>query len=145
MYVCVHIYTYIYYTRLLTNDLDDEWLQSDIQKLYGMELKSDFNKVAKMVEGICAIGLCEIYDLAHPGGDLAGSMLRAAIRRLRLVGKEWHHMLPMAVAWNHEEILRNIMGRLKMSDPDTQVVSAICVCMCVCTCKQIHVLCAASR
>jgi hypothetical protein len=32
--------------RLLMNDVDDEWLQSDIQKTYSVEFKSDFDQVA---------------------------------------------------------------------------------------------------
>ena len=38
--------------RLLMNDVDDEWLQSDIQKTYSVEFKSDFDQVAgQSIEG----------------------------------------------------------------------------------------------
>jgi hypothetical protein len=30
----------------LMHDVDDEWLQSDIQKTYSVEFKSDFDQVA---------------------------------------------------------------------------------------------------
>jgi hypothetical protein len=48
--------------RLMLNDPDDEWLQSEIQKHYRVEFKSDFDKVAKLIEGICKAGLCEIGE-----------------------------------------------------------------------------------
>jgi hypothetical protein len=35
--------------RLLLNDVDDEWLQSDIQKTYSVEFKSDFDQVTKIL------------------------------------------------------------------------------------------------
>ena len=36
--------------RLLMNDVDDEWLQSDIQKTYSVEFKSDFDQVASGIK-----------------------------------------------------------------------------------------------
>jgi len=36
--------------RLLMNDVDDEWLQSDIQKTYSVEFKSDFDQETYSVE-----------------------------------------------------------------------------------------------
>ena len=38
--------------RLLMNDVDDEWLQSDIQKTYSVEFKSDFDQETYSVEKI---------------------------------------------------------------------------------------------
>ena len=57
--------------RLMNNDPEDEWLQSEIQKHYRVEFKSDFDKVAKLVEGICKAGLCEIFNLVDPEEDLS--------------------------------------------------------------------------
>ena len=42
------------------DDLHDDWVQFDIQKSYNVEFKSDFDKIAGMVTGICEIGLCEV-------------------------------------------------------------------------------------
>ena len=72
-----------------------------------------------MVEGICEVGLCEIYDCLLPDADLSGAMLTCAIKRLRHQGKDWHETLALAVAWNHEGILRLIISKLKTTDPET--------------------------
>jgi hypothetical protein len=46
-------------------------------------------------------------------------MLRCAIKRLRHQGNDWHDTLALAVAWNHEGILRLIISQLRTSDPET--------------------------
>jgi len=106
--------------RLHVNDPDDEWLQSDIQKMYKIDFKKDFDHVTGVIQAICERDLCEVYDMHDQTGDLSGSMLMAAIRRQRKLGKAWHEVLHLAVAWNHEGILRKIMGRLRTSDRDTK-------------------------
>jgi hypothetical protein len=102
------------------NDPDDEWLQSDIQKMYSIDFKKDFDQMTGVIQAICERDLCEVYDMHAQAGDLSGSMLMAAIRWQRKLGKAWHEVLNLAVAWNHEGILRNIMGRLRTSDRDTK-------------------------
>ena len=62
----------------------------------------------------------QVHDMRSPDADLSGAMLCGVIKKMRLFGKAWHELLPLAVAWNHEAILRSIMGRLRTSDAETQ-------------------------
>lgn len=107
--------------RLHLNDPEDEWLQSDVQKMYSIDFKTDFDQMAAIIQAICEKGLCEVYDLRSDSLDMSGRMLMCAVRRQRKMGKAWHEILHLAVAWNHEATLRAIMSRLRSSDHDTKL------------------------
>ena len=106
--------------RVLTNDADDEWLQADVQKAYNVTYNQDFGKVVEQVIEISQCGLCEVFDIRKSQQDeeyidLSGAMLLCAIKKEIANGKQWHECLPLVVQWNHEHILKQLLGRLHMN------------------------------
>ena len=106
--------------RLLTNDPDDDWLQADVQKAYNVTYNQDFGKIVEQVIEISQCGLCEVFDIHKSQEeeeyiDLSGAMLLCAIKKEIANGKQWHECLPLVVQWNHEHILKQLLGRLHMN------------------------------
>jgi hypothetical protein len=79
--------------RLLTNDPDDEWLQADVQRCYGVSYDQDFDRVVSYLQEIAQSGLCQVFDIKKSQTkadyvDMSGSMryggLHVSVKRMAL-------------------------------------------------------------
>jgi hypothetical protein len=106
--------------RVLTNDPDDEWLQADVQKCYGVSFHQDFDKVVDFVAEISQSGLIQVFDIKKSQTkedyvDMSGAMLLCALKKEILKGKQWHECLALVVQWNHEQILRQVLRKVNIN------------------------------
>lgn len=110
--------------RVLINDPDDEWLQADVARDYGLKqgvnYKFEFNHLVDMLLQVARSCLCQVHDIDKASLDesynLTGSMLMCIIKKeININHKKWHELLPLVVRWNHEPILKHVLGKLKPS------------------------------
>ena len=106
--------------RLLTNDPDDEWLQADVQRCYGVSYDKDFDRVVSYLQEIAQSGLCQVFDIKKSQTDadyvdMSGSMLLCVLKKEALKGKLWHECLELVVQWNNEQVLKQVLRRLNIN------------------------------
>jgi hypothetical protein len=106
--------------RLITNDPDDEWLQADVQKCYGISYQQNFDQVVDSVTEIAQSGLIQVFDIEKSQTtqdyvDMSGAMLLCALKKEIMKGKQWHECLALVVQWNHEQILRQVLRKVNIT------------------------------